>query len=603
MTTPRDLFGTDEPPPARRTLRAGALSAVLEGGQLRDLRWHGVEALRGIAYLLRDAHWGTLTVALSGLRVEEGPDVFTVAFGARADAPAGRLAYEGRIEGRAEGRLSFEVKATAETEFVTSRTGFVALHPDHVAGLPLEVGHPDGTVERTAFPARIAPGQPAREIASLAHAPAPGVAARVTFTGGIWEMEDQRNWGDASFKTYVRPLRLPRPYAIPAGATDRQSVVLDLSGQPAPPAAAASPLPPEAEVPPLWLRLAEAEPVPAALPLRPLAHGLIARLRGGAPNPARLGQAAALARAEGLALGVEAILPCRDPAAEAQALLAALRGHAVEALLVAGERDEKQRPSGPLPEGEAPLDAVLLAIREAGFAGRLGAGTPAFFTELNRNPPPAADLVFWGNAAIVHAADDCSVMETAGVLPAILASARALAPGAEPWPGPLAIAPAASPYAPALARTDGSTRTCMAERDPRHGALFGAAHLVAVLAAAMPLAGAVAPLFASGPSGLVDGEGRPLPLAFVHAEAARARGARLRPPPPRADLATLAWSRDGRRSALLANLSPEPVELPHSGPARAARLAPGPRGWEPVAAEGALRLAPFATLRVEGPDA
>jgi hypothetical protein len=193
-------------------------------------------------------------------------------------------------------------------------------------------------------------------------------------------------------------------------------------------------------------------------------------------------------------------------------------------------------------------------------------------------------------------------METAGVLPAILASARALCPGAEPWPGPLAIAPAVSPYAPSLARTDGLTRTCMAERDPRHGALFGAAHLVAVLAAAMPRAGAVAPLFATGPSGLVDGEGRPLPLAFVHAEAAAARGARLLPAPPRAGLATLAWSRDGRRTALLANLTPEPLDLSLPGAPRAHRLAPGSRGWEPVA-DGVLRLDPFATLRVEGPDA
>jgi hypothetical protein len=34
------------------------------------------------------------------------------------------------------------------------------------------------------------------------------------FTGGTWEMEDQRNWLDASFKTYFRPLSLPYPYEI-----------------------------------------------------------------------------------------------------------------------------------------------------------------------------------------------------------------------------------------------------------------------------------------------------------------------------------------------------------------------------------------------------
>jgi hypothetical protein len=29
--------------------------------------------------------------------------------------------------------------------------------------------------------------------------------------GDAWEMEDHRNWLDASFKTYVRPLALPYP--------------------------------------------------------------------------------------------------------------------------------------------------------------------------------------------------------------------------------------------------------------------------------------------------------------------------------------------------------------------------------------------------------
>ena len=38
--------------------------------------------------------------------------------------------------------------------------------------------------------------------------------------GDAFEMEDQRNWADASFKTYVRPLPKPRPYVIAEGAVD-----------------------------------------------------------------------------------------------------------------------------------------------------------------------------------------------------------------------------------------------------------------------------------------------------------------------------------------------------------------------------------------------
>ena len=39
-------------------------------------------------------------------------------------------------------------------------------------------------------------------------------------------MEDQRNWSDASFKTYGRPLELPWPFVLPAGVPIAQSVAV-----------------------------------------------------------------------------------------------------------------------------------------------------------------------------------------------------------------------------------------------------------------------------------------------------------------------------------------------------------------------------------------
>ena len=39
-------------------------------------------------------------------------------------------------------------------------------------------------------------------------------------------MEDQRQWGDASFKTYNRPLAKPWPYQIEDGSVLEQSVCL-----------------------------------------------------------------------------------------------------------------------------------------------------------------------------------------------------------------------------------------------------------------------------------------------------------------------------------------------------------------------------------------
>ena len=48
--------------------------------------------------------------------------------------------------------------------------------------------------------------------------------------GDAFEMEDQRNWTDASYKTYVRPLALPWGYTLAKGSRHEQSVRLSFSG-------------------------------------------------------------------------------------------------------------------------------------------------------------------------------------------------------------------------------------------------------------------------------------------------------------------------------------------------------------------------------------
>ena len=52
---------------------------------------------------------------------------------------------------------------------------------------------------------------------AMTHSPMPDVKAEVRFEGDTFETEDHRNWTDASFKTYVRPLALPWPYVLQEG--------------------------------------------------------------------------------------------------------------------------------------------------------------------------------------------------------------------------------------------------------------------------------------------------------------------------------------------------------------------------------------------------
>ena len=53
------LFGTEEPVSEPVALKAGPLEASLDAGNLRYIRVGGNEALRAIAFLVRDRNWGT----------------------------------------------------------------------------------------------------------------------------------------------------------------------------------------------------------------------------------------------------------------------------------------------------------------------------------------------------------------------------------------------------------------------------------------------------------------------------------------------------------------------------------------------------------------
>ena len=57
-----------------------------------------------------------------------------------------------------------------------------------------------------------------------------GVRAELRFAGDLFEMEDQRNWTDGSFKIYGTPLSLPFPVEIRAGDRVRQRVTMSLEG-------------------------------------------------------------------------------------------------------------------------------------------------------------------------------------------------------------------------------------------------------------------------------------------------------------------------------------------------------------------------------------
>lgn len=532
MSRALDLFGTEAPVPPRRVLRAGALSLTYEGGALRHLRLGEVEILRGIACLIRDPDWGTLVPKITEEEIHETATGFRLSYHAAYAAGGAALHTQVTVTADAQG-VEMRARLRARGDFITNRAGFVVLHPiEGVAGHPVTVTHGDGAREDAVFPDLIAPWQPFTDIAALTHQAGPW-RVRCQLEGDVFEMEDQRQWSDASYKTYVRPLALPWPYVIADGAEQTQSV--RLSWQAAAPVAAA----PRASVPD-GLRFPETALVltadaarralarPQDLALVAPQHLLCSFDPGAGDGAAELGAFAALQAVwPGIAFDLELVV---EAAAEPEVAFARYAGLVASAglnpasLMVCPDVDRQSTPPGSKWPDCPPLGAIYRAARAAFPGVPLGGGTVSFFPELNRKRPPVdmLDYVSHGTCPLVHAADEQSLIETLETLPHITRSARAILGGRTYRLGPSTIAMRQNPYGSRTLPNPEGQRLCMTDDDPRHCAAFGAVWTLGY-AAAIASAGVDVwtPAALYGPRGLFDARGAALPLAGVVAALAR----------------------------------------------------------------------------------
>ncbi len=227
-------YGKDEPLPEQVELRAGPLSVVYEEGDIRYIKLGEHEVLRRVYVAIRDRNWGTVLPVLSNLQMDVSEDSFHISYDVENKEGDIDFFWKGTITGDSDGAITFTMDGVARSTFLRNRIGFCILHPAACAGTGCTIEHVDGTSERENLPELIVPNQPLEpfaEMQALTHEVAPGVWAEVRFSGDIFEMEDQRNWTDASFKTFSTPLRLPFPVEVEEGTKITQSVTVTLKDE------------------------------------------------------------------------------------------------------------------------------------------------------------------------------------------------------------------------------------------------------------------------------------------------------------------------------------------------------------------------------------
>ncbi len=424
---------------------------------------------------LRDEHWSTPEPRTS---LVESRDRFVFA---HEYGPSGYGLEARTVIDHDPDQVRLSYTATVTEPFQRNRLGLCLLLPATLAGAGIEKIGSNGRVEHLQLPRLIAPHQPCTDIATLSFVVS-GAAVRIAFSGDVFEMEDQRNWTDFSFKVYGTPLALPFPVRLETGDRVEQSITIGVA------------------------RAGE----DAAAPLR-----------WGRSSPA------AGERHTGRMPAVGSRVRSDVDEARRPAVALPLDYYRIDV-----EGDAKAGGGGSAPDhhyhwahdrGRAGVRMGDRAIRviadptsaevSPGAPGAGMSGTDAAFAELNRSRPAAAapemPIVFTASPQ-VHDRDDETVVDNLFGLRATLASVKALYPGHPFGLGLLELTPHFNPAAGDLA-----VNRAIRRADPRQETTFALVWALAALCEAAAAGCSFVTIFDTSGAYGWEADGRLLPAAHL----------------------------------------------------------------------------------------
>ena len=565
-----------------------------DGFALRRVRRGDVEIVRRVTVAVRDLDWATIAPTISGLEIENQANSFSITFTATHDLGSAVFAWDGRVTGTENGTVTYEMLGSSETEFQYNRIGLVISHPANQAGFPYVARWHGANSSTGVLPDLIAPQLwiDGTVHGAITHFDefdidtGPSGVVRLSFSGDEFELEDQRNWADGSFKTYSTPLHLGWPHTASQGQELHQQVAIavllpssDGTAQNAQSTADGSGVANE------WVRGADF-PFPA----------LGVRDHGTRTD-----------RLIGAELGVQYVridVDCAAAPFSMPEIPLLPEGVAIElALHVAADALDACREAIEHISPIAALARILVIVGGLGVPDRqviesiaaMAPGVPVFastmgnLAELNRRAP---DLGAGAGVAVpftptFHDVDEQSILEGLEALDAVVRTASSISSGR------VAIAAVSlRPYANLLARSWGEQN----QTDNRIDSWFTASWFLAALARlAESGAESITAFSLSGVHGFLRDDGSRRPIASVISAVAGSAGLttrRIRAASHSSVEGVEVLANDGTR-VVLTNLSDETIRLPWSTPGyRQWSLSSTPQGQESGLAvlDGQIRL-------------
>jgi hypothetical protein len=565
-------------------LRAGPLEMVFDPKTafLRCIHFENLEVVRGIYAAVRDRNWGTIAPDVTLVSKEIGAGSFHLRFDVSCRQGEIDFVWHGHLLGGNDGSVRFHFEGEARSAFLSNRVGFCVLHPiAECAGKPCRIETTDGRMESGQFPLYILPQQPFKKVRAISHEIMPGCMAEVRMEGDLFETEDQRNWTDASYKTYCTPLERPFPVEIRKGTKIKQTVTVQLRGRPQ-----SRPIEVSEGAVEVQIDRARVRPKPCIglgmpshgrttsdhqrklLKQLALTHLRVELRLGSSEWRTRLDWACAEAAAMGTGLEA-ALFPADDIESELKALLAEVDrcGAPIRLWTVCATPSISDKNT----------EIVRSMLQGAGRTIPIAAGTDANFAEWNRNRPLQGSdaLPCFSITPQIHAFDRVSMVEN------IQAQAMAVE-SAWHWTlkpvvaSPITLRPRFNAVATGATTVGPEPNTLPPEADLRQLSLFCAGWTLGSLAALCGTGHCHSATYyeTTGWRGIMETEqGSPLPAAFpsipgavfpvYHVFASLAGYSHMAPLTigNQRELAGMALFQDDQlRRLIIANLGPESVE-------------------------------------------
>jgi hypothetical protein len=413
-------------------LAAGPLTLLYQNGIISSIQFGEFEIVQRIYMALRDEFWNTVHPQITPVLMENDSSSFRIIFKALHRERDINFLWRGELCGEKDGTLCYSMHGEALSTFKRNRIGFCVLHPlELCAGRACIIRTTEGKTKVETFPVFISPCQPFKDIRQLSYKISSYGSVSILFEGDTFEMEDQRNWTDASFKTYSTPLSEPFPVTITQGTIIEQSVTLKIETLKPLRKVASKPL--EIRIPYTYQNLHSLPRIGVSHApkeqLTPFAVEMIQQLSlSHLRCEIEADSSSIISEMENYAnhcvlLGIPselAIYFTSDYQAEIQLILKALRVTQIPVSTFLIYRKDQ-----PVASPET-ISHISAALRSYNPMALIGSGTDSYFVEINRNHPDTQqlDLMCYSATPQVHTFDNDAIMSN---LPGIAETLRTAA--------------------------------------------------------------------------------------------------------------------------------------------------------------------------------